>query len=167
MEYQGLKPPVDRSDEDFDPGAKYHIPSGTPYIRYFISFVIQFQFHKAMCKESGHVGQLHLCNNYGSKAAGKKLREMLSLGSSVPWWEALEKLTGSQTIDSSAIQEYFAPLIAWLKEQNGDNVGWNMDLWNKIFHSHPGKGPVQIYVYTKRTISTYFDLWHLYLCCFF
>ncbi|XP_022084562.1 angiotensin-converting enzyme-like [Acanthaster planci] len=127
-EYQGLKPPVERTEEDFDPGAKYHIPSGTPYIRYFISFVIQFQFHRAMCEEKGHVGPLHLCNNYNSKRAGQKLRDMLSLGISVPWWEALEVLTGSEFIDPSAIQEYFAPLIEWLKEQNGDNVGWQKHL---------------------------------------
>ncbi|XP_038076504.1 angiotensin-converting enzyme-like [Patiria miniata] len=123
--YQGLKPPIERTEEDFDPGAKYHIPSGTPYIRYFVSFVIQFQFHRAMCKEAGFEGPLHLCNTYNSAEAGQKLRDMLSLGISVPWWEALEVLTGSQTIDPSAIEEYFAPLVKWLEKQNGGNVGWN------------------------------------------
>ncbi|XP_033624233.1 angiotensin-converting enzyme-like [Asterias rubens] len=125
MEYQGIKPPIERTEEDFDPGAKYHIPSGTPYIRYFVSFVIQFQFHRAMCEASGHEGPLHLCNNYESKEAGQKLKDMLELGCSVPWWEALERLTGQDFIDPSAIEEYFAPLLVWLKEQNGDNVGWD------------------------------------------
>ena len=31
--YQGISPAVKRSEDDFDPGAKYHIPSNTPYIR--------------------------------------------------------------------------------------------------------------------------------------
>jgi peptidyl-dipeptidase A len=81
-----------------------------------------------MCEEKGHEGPLHLCNNYNSKKAGKKLRDMLSLGISVPWREALEVLTGLDFIDPSAIQEYFAPLIEWLEEQNGDNVGWDKRL---------------------------------------
>ena len=32
--YQGIKEPVLRSEKDFDPGAKFHIPNDTPYIRF-------------------------------------------------------------------------------------------------------------------------------------
>ncbi|XP_062576365.1 uncharacterized protein LOC134238260 [Saccostrea cucullata] len=120
--YQGISPPVDRSEEDFDPGAKYHIPADTPYIRYFVSFVLQFQFHKALCEAAGQTGPLHQCDIYQSKEAGKKLGDMLKLGSSVPWQTTMQQLTGQSKMSASAIIEYFKPLTDWLKNQNGDSV---------------------------------------------
>nr|XP_011423379.2 uncharacterized protein LOC105325490 isoform X2 [Crassostrea gigas] len=125
--YQGIHPPVDRSEEDFDPGAKYHVPSGTPYIRYFLSYIMQFQFHKALCQEKNHTGPLYTCDIYNSKAAGDKLRSALQLGSSKPWPEVMKVLTGSPKVDVGPLMEYFSPLIEWLKETNeeeGNSLGW-------------------------------------------
>jgi peptidyl-dipeptidase A len=123
--YQGVAPPVPRSEADFDPGAKYHIPSNTPYTRYFLSFILQFQFHRALCAAAGNTGPLYECSNYGSREAGRRFAEMLSLGASEPWQDALEKLTGTRTIDASAITEYFQPLMVWLGQQNqGRQCGW-------------------------------------------
>jgi len=123
--YQGIAPPVPRSEADFDPGAKYHIPDNTPYTRYFLSFILQFQFHKALCAAAGNQGPLYECSNYGSREAGRRFADMLSLGASQPWQEALEKLTGTRRIDAAAISEYFQPLMQWLSEQNrGQQCGW-------------------------------------------
>ena len=123
--YQGIAPPVPRSEADFDPGAKYHIPANTPYTRYFLSYILQFQFHRALCRAAGHQGPLYECSNYGSEAAGRKFADMLKLGASEPWQDALEKLTGTRDIDASAITEYFQPLIEWLGEQNqGQQCTW-------------------------------------------
>ena len=124
-DYQGVSPPVARTEEDFDPGAKYHIPGNTPYTRYFLSFVLQFQFQKALCDAAGFKGPLHECDIYGNKAAGEKFMAMLKEGASKPWPETLEKLTGTRQMDASAIIEYFAPLMGYLKTQNeGQSCGW-------------------------------------------
>jgi peptidyl-dipeptidase A len=123
--YQGLVPPVARTEEDFDPGAKYHIPGNTPYTRYFLSFILQFQFHKALCDAAGHQGPLHECSIFGNTEAGRKYGAMMALGASQPWPETLEKLTGTRQMDASAILDYFAPLQGWLAEQNkGQQCGW-------------------------------------------
>lgn len=123
--YQGLAPPVPRSEADFDPGAKYHIPSNTPYTRYFLSFILQFQFHKALCASAGNHAPLYECSNYDSQAAGRRYADMLKLGASEPWQDALEKLTGTRRIDAAPIIEYFQPLMEWLAEQNkGQQCGW-------------------------------------------
>ena len=124
-QYQGVAAPVARTEEDFDPGAKYHIPANTPYTRYFLSYLLQFQFHKARSEAAGFDGPLNECSVYGNTEAGKRFREMLALGQSQPWQDTLEKLTGTREIDATAITEYFAPLSAWLKEQNqGRDCGW-------------------------------------------
>lgn len=124
-QYQGVAPPLARSEEDFDPGAKYHIPSNTPYTRYFLSYILQFQFHKALCEAAGHRGPLSECSVYGNAEAGRRFREMLALGQSQPWQDTLEKLTGTRRMDAAAITEYFGPLLSWLEEQNkGKTCGW-------------------------------------------
>lgn len=124
-QYQGVGAPVPRSEADFDPGAKYHIPANTPYTRYFLSFILQFQFHKALCEAAGQTGSLSECSVYGNAEAGKRFREMLALGQSQPWQDTLEKLTGTRQMDAAAISEYFAPLMEWLEEQNqGQQCGW-------------------------------------------
>ncbi|MFT6407899.1 MAG: peptidyl-dipeptidase A [Arenicella sp.] len=124
-EYQGIAPGVERSEADFDAGAKYHIPGNTPYTRYFLSFIMQFQFHKALCEKAGHEGPLHECSIYNNKEAGKALGDMLALGQSQPWPEAMQALTGQREMDGSAIIDYFAPLNDYLKEQNkGRQCGW-------------------------------------------
>jgi peptidyl-dipeptidase A len=123
--YQGIVPPVPRTESDFDPAAKYHIPSNTPYTRYFLSFILQFQFHKALCEASGNKGPLYECSNFDSKAAGEKFQAMLSQGAAEPWQDTLQKLTGSREIDASAITEYFQPLMEWLAQENkGKECGW-------------------------------------------
>jgi len=124
-QYQGVAAPVARTEEDFDPGAKYHVPANTSYTRYFLSYILQFQFHRALCEAAGNKGPLYECSVYGNEEAGKRFREMLALGQSQPWQDTLEKLTGTRQMDASAILDYFAPLQAWLKEQNqGQTCGW-------------------------------------------
>ena len=124
-QYQGIAPPVPRTEADFDPGAKYHIPANTPYTRYFLSYILQFQFHKALCAAAGNKGALYECSNYGSKEAGQRFADLLSLGASEPWQNALEKLTGTRQIDAGAMIEYFQPLMEWLQTQNkGQQCGW-------------------------------------------
>jgi peptidyl-dipeptidase A len=123
--YQGVVPPVARTADDFDPGAKYHVPANTPYLRYFLAAILQFQFHRALCKTAGHTGPLHECSIYGNKAAGERLAKTLAMGSSKPWPDALEALTGERQMDASAILEYFAPLQKWLTAENeGQPCGW-------------------------------------------
>ncbi len=126
-EYQGVAPPAERTEADFDPGAKYHIPDNTPYARYFLARIYQFQFYRGMCQAAGYSGRLNRCSVYDSKAAGTKLNAMLSLGSSKPWPEAMKVLTGEEKADASAIIDYFQPLIEWLKQQNaGQKLEWTV-----------------------------------------
>lgn len=124
-QYQGIVPPVPRSEANFDPGAKYHIPGNTPYARYFLARLLQFQFYKAACDISGWKGPLHRCSFYGNKEVGKRLNAMLALGQSRPWPEALQAFTGTREMSGDAMVEYFRPLIGWLKQQNrGQQCGW-------------------------------------------
>jgi peptidyl-dipeptidase A len=116
--YQGIAPPVPRTEQDFDPGAKYHVPANTPYARYFLASILQFQFHRALCRESGFQGPLYQCSIYGNKQAGEKLKAMLAMGLSEPWPNALKAMTGEEKMDATAIIDYFAPLKTWLDEQN-------------------------------------------------
>jgi peptidyl-dipeptidase A len=125
--YQGVKAPIARSEADFDPGAKYHVPGNVPYTRYFLAHVLQFQFHKALCNIAGDTGPVHRCSIYGNKEAGAKLNEMLEMGASKPWPEALSVVTGSDKMDAKAVLDYFAPLQGWLDEQNTQanrQCGW-------------------------------------------
>ncbi|MFO7567275.1 MAG: M2 family metallopeptidase [Enhygromyxa sp.] len=124
-QYQGVSAPVERTEEHFDPGAKYHIPGNTPYARYFLARILQFQFHKALCDAAGHEGPLHTCSIYGSKEAGAKLRAMLEMGASKPWPDALEAIAGTRKMDAGPLLEYFEPLQGYLAEQNqGRSCGW-------------------------------------------
>jgi peptidyl-dipeptidase A len=130
LKYQGIAPPVTRSEADFDPGAKYHVPADVPYMRYFLADILQFQFHRALAKAAGCPAPgsntpLNRCSIYQSKAAGAKLNAMLEMGLSKPWQDALYTLTGQREMDATAIRDYFAPLQKWLDEQNkGKPVGW-------------------------------------------
>lgn len=125
--YQGVKAPTKRSEADFDPGAKYHVPGNVPYTRYFLAHILQFQFHQALCETAGDKGPVHRCSIYGNQAAGEKLNKMLELGLSKPWPEALKEVTGKETMDAKAVLDYFAPLKTWLDEQNttaNRQCGW-------------------------------------------
>lgn len=125
LQYQGVVPPVARPATAFDPGAKYHIPGNTPYARYFLARILQFQFFKAAAEQSGWTGPLHRCSFYGNKAVGERLNKMLAMGSSRPWPDALEAFTGRRQMDGSAMLAYFEPLMKWLEEQNkGRPCGW-------------------------------------------
>jgi peptidyl-dipeptidase A len=125
LKYQGVVPPVERSEKDFDPAAKYHVAANVPYTRYFLAHILEFQFYRALCRESGYKGPLNRCTFFGSKEAGAKFNKMLEMGQSKPWPDALETLTGERQIDGNALLEYFAPLKQWLDEQNkGKKVGW-------------------------------------------
>lgn len=132
--YQKVSAPVPRNESDFDAGAKYHVPSGTPYIRYFIAHILQFQMHRAACIAAGQYDPsnpsakpLHKCDIDGSKAAGAKIRAGLELGLSEHWSVALEKMTGDKDISGDAVLEYFKPLYDFLKEanENEDEDGGN------------------------------------------
>ncbi len=123
--YQGVRAPIARSEDDFDPGAKYHVPANTPYSRYFLAHILQFQFQRALCRIAGEDGPLHRCSIYGSKEAGERLNQMLEMGMSRPWPDALEVVTGEREMDATAILDYFAPLKSWLDEQNqARSCGW-------------------------------------------
>ncbi|HEY0028677.1 MAG TPA: M2 family metallopeptidase [Allosphingosinicella sp.] len=125
LQYQGIVPPGQRSEQDFDPGAKYHVPASVPYTRYFLARILQFQFYKAACDQAGWTGPLHRCSFYGNKAVGEKLNAMLAMGASRPWPEALEAFTGTREMSGDAMLEYFRPLSAWLEQQNkGRKCGW-------------------------------------------
>ena len=125
LSYQGVAPPVERSEADFDPGAKYHIPGNVSYTRYFLARILQFQFQRSLCEIAGHEGDLASCSVFGSVEAGNRFHAMMASGQSEPWQDALEKLTGTREMDATAIIDYFAPLMAYLKEQNeGRTCGW-------------------------------------------
>ena len=124
-QYQGIQAPNDRSEDLFDPGAKYHVPANVPYTRYFLAHILQFQFHRSLCEAAGYEGPLNRCSIYGNEEAGRRLDAMMQMGASRPWPEALEALTGSPEMDATAIIDYFAPLMTWLDEQNaGRACGW-------------------------------------------
>jgi len=124
-QYQGIVPPVSRDETKFDAGAKFHIPGNTPYTRYFLARVLQFQFFEAACRQAGWKGPLHRCSFYGNKAVGRKLDAMLEMGASKPWPDALQAFTGQRDMSGKAMLAYFAPLQKWLKDQNkGKSCGW-------------------------------------------
>jgi peptidyl-dipeptidase A len=125
QKYEGIAPPVARTEQDFDPAAKYHVAANVPYMRYFLADILQFQFHRALAQAAGCSGPLNRCSIFGNQAAGSKLNAMLEMGQSRPWQDALEKIAGTREMDASAIRDYFAPLQKWLDEQNqGKPIGW-------------------------------------------
>ena len=125
QKYQGVAAPVARSESDFDPGAKYHVPANVPYTRYFLAHVLQFQFHRALAQAAGCKEPLHRCSIFENREAGARLNTMMAMGMSRPWPEALKALTGQDRLDATAMRDYFAPLQKWLDEQNkGKPVGW-------------------------------------------
>ncbi|MFC1609709.1 M2 family metallopeptidase [Myxococcota bacterium] len=124
-QYQGIVPPTARTENDFDPGAKFHIPNNTPYTRYFLAHVMQYQFHRALCRAAGYEGPLHTCSIAGSKEAGEKLGAMLRMGATGPWPETLQVIAGESEMDAKALLEYFAPLRTYLDKENaGQSCGW-------------------------------------------
>ncbi len=126
LQYQGIVPPVARTEAAFDPGGKYHVPASVPYTRYFLARILQFQFYQAACRQAGWTGPLHRCSFYGNREVGRRLNEMLEMGASRPWPDALEAFTGSREMSGDAMIAYFQPLLTWLREQNrGRQCGWS------------------------------------------
>ena len=124
--YQGIKPPSERSEQYFDPGAKYHIPGNTPYTRYYLARIMQYQFHESLCNGMGFDGPLHECSIYGNEYAGEKIISTMAMGQSVPWQDAFENLTGTRKLSGSSIVNYYKPLKDWLDIQNENRVcGWS------------------------------------------
>lgn len=125
LKYQGIVPPGNRTEADFDPAAKYHVTANVPYTRYFLAHVLQFQLHRALAQAAGCKDPLHRCSIYDNRAAGARLIKMLEMGQSRTWQDALFTLTGSRQMDATAMMDYFAPLKKWLDEQNkGQTEGW-------------------------------------------
>jgi peptidyl-dipeptidase A len=125
LQYQGIRPPVARTEQNFDAGGKYHVPASVPYTRYFLARILQFQFYKAACDQAGWKGPLHRCSFYGNKEVGRRLNEMLAMGASKPWPDALQAFTGTREMSAQPMVEYFRPLLGWLEEQNkGRQCGW-------------------------------------------
>lgn len=131
--YSGIEPPVHRNEDDFDPPAKYHISADVEYLRYLVSFIVQFQFYKTACIKAGQYDPknpnlpLDDCDFYGSAEAGNAFKQMLEMGSSKPWPDAMEVFTGEREMSGDALMEYFKPLYDWLKEENEKlnvHIGW-------------------------------------------
>ena len=142
--YQGVAPSTPRGEDFFDPGAKYHVPGNTPYTRYFLSHILQFQFYKGLCDAAGHKGPLYNCSFYGDKVAGQKFWSMLEKGASQPWQATMKELTGKEQMDASAVLEYFAPLQDWLKQQNeGQTCGWQAPATAAAPAAKPAEAPKQ------------------------
>ncbi|OTF79966.1 hypothetical protein BLA29_003639 [Euroglyphus maynei] len=133
INYQGISPPIIRNETDFDAGAKFHIPAGVEYIRYFVSFIIQFQFHKSLCNIAQPNIPLYQCDIDGNHEAGEHLAKMLRLGSSVRWPEAMKLMTGAETMSAQPLIEYFGPLFQWLDEQIvNETIGWRANISDYI-----------------------------------
>jgi len=125
-EYQGINSSYPRSENYFDPGAKYHIPGNTPYTRYYLASIMQYQFHEALCNLIDYDGYLHECSIYGNKEAGDKIITTMAMGQSLPWQDAFENLTGSRQLSGKSILNYYAPLKKWLDEENKNRTcGWS------------------------------------------
>jgi peptidyl-dipeptidase A len=125
LRYQGIRPPVERTEQHFDAGAKYHVPASVPYTRYFLARILQLQFYEAACRQAGWTGPLHRCSFYGNREVGQRLNAMLAMGASRPWPDALEAFTGSREMSAQPMINYFRPLLGWLEEQNrGRRCGW-------------------------------------------
>ena len=125
-EYQGINTSYERSENYFDPGAKYHIPGNTPYTRYYLASIMQYQFHEALCNLINYDGYLHECSIYGNKEAGDRIITTMAMGQSLPWQDAFENLTGSRQLSGKSIMNYYAPLKEWLDEENKNRTcGWS------------------------------------------
>lgn len=132
-EFSGIEPPAVRTEEDLDAPAKYHVSADVEYLRYLVSFIVQFQFHKSACEKAGEfvpgdaTKTLQNCDIYQSKEAGNVFKAMLAMGSSKPWPDAMEVLTGQRKMDAGPLLEYFKPLNDWLVKKNkeiGAHIGW-------------------------------------------
>ncbi|VDK44288.1 unnamed protein product [Anisakis simplex] len=123
--YQGLKGPSHQAT-DFDAIVSPAISQKhSPAIRHFVSYIMQFQFMKALCNNK----TTNL--NEGcrlQKSAVANVKRVMMAGSSINWMDALKMITGSEQLDAKPLLEYYEPLISWLGNANEHDqvvVGWD------------------------------------------
>jgi peptidyl-dipeptidase A len=112
-QFQGIVPPTERGEEYCDAASKTHINNdAAQYYDYALANAMLFQFHM-------HISQNilkqnpHETNYYGSRETGEYLQKMMAPGATVDWRDLL-----ADEINGNAINEYFAPLLEWLEQQN-------------------------------------------------
>ncbi|MEO6332304.1 MAG: M2 family metallopeptidase, partial [Gemmatimonadaceae bacterium] len=86
------------------------------YYDYALSFALLFQMHNHIAKDILKQDPRNT-NYYGNTGVGDFLRTLMAPGASRPWRDVLRETTG-QELNANAMMEYFAPLRAWLEEQN-------------------------------------------------
>ncbi|KAM6291936.1 angiotensin-converting enzyme 2 [Porphyrio hochstetteri] len=124
-EIVGVVEPVLHDETYCDPAVLFHVSNDYSFIRYYTRTIYQFQFQEALCKAANHNGPLHTCDITNSTAAGTKLRELLELGRTKPWTQALENVTGEKYMNAAPLLHYFEPLYEWLQGNNsGRYIGW-------------------------------------------
>ncbi|NXX07699.1 ACE2 enzyme, partial [Larus smithsonianus] len=132
-EIVGVVEPVPHDETYCDPAVLFHVANDYSFIRYYTRTIYQFQFQEALCKAANHTGPLHTCDITNSTAAGQNLRELLELGRSKPWTQALESVTGEKYMNAAPLLHYFEPLYKWLQKNNsGRYIGWKTD-WAPYF----------------------------------
>ncbi|KAI4468733.1 angiotensin-converting enzyme [Holotrichia oblita] len=126
--YQGIVPPIARNEGHLDAVAKRHIPADLPYMKYYVALLLEFQIFDALCGAMGHTAQLHTCDIYRSREAGRILTDIMQAGKAKHWKDVLRTLrTKTNGLSAEPLLKYFQPLLAWLKVQNRDEafIGWN------------------------------------------
>jgi len=115
--YQGIVPPAQRGEQFADGLTKTHINDDPgQYYDYALSFALLFQMHNHIAKDILKQDPRNT-NYYGNTRVGDFLRTLMAPGASRPWRDVLRETTG-QELNANAMMEYFAPLYAWLQEQN-------------------------------------------------
>ncbi|OTF69605.1 hypothetical protein BLA29_007606 [Euroglyphus maynei] len=160
LKYQGISPPVKRTENDFDPGSKYHIPAGVEYVRYFVSHILQFQFYKHLCQNvTKRDDKLYQCDFYENRQAGQQLIEMLRKGSSDHWENILKDFIGTSKMSTDALYEYFAPLNQTLTEfinKNQIPIGWNANVDDYfIEEKSAASSPVTLNIFILTLLSIF------------
>ncbi|NWW89629.1 ACE2 enzyme, partial [Rhynochetos jubatus] len=134
-EIVGVVEPVPHDETYCDPAVLFHVANDYSFIRYYTRTIFQFQFQEALCKAANHTGPLHTCDITNSTAAGQNLRQLLELGRSKPWTQALEGVTGEKYMNAAPLLHYFEPLYKWLQKNNsGRYIGWKTG-WAPYFNN--------------------------------
>jgi peptidyl-dipeptidase A len=117
LKYQGIVPPVARTEEYCDACTKTHInDDAAQYYDYAIANILLFQLHDHIARKILKQDP-HATNYYGSKAVGDFLRAIMRAGSSRDWRVVLKQMTG-EDLSAKAMLRYFEPLMAYLKKVN-------------------------------------------------
>lgn len=121
---QGVEPPGPRGEQFCDPASKTHINDNPAYYySYGWATVFKFQLHDHICRTI--LKQDPRNANYAqNKEVGAFLQGILRKGASEDWRKVLKDATG-EDLSTRAMKDYFAPLTAWLEQQNrGRQIGW-------------------------------------------